>query len=82
MSAAAMMGRLALSSGDVPVILTAPNLPSVTLGGKRGVAEQGSRVVRVKGDPGELLLWVTGRDKVEVEITGEPEDIAAVKRRI
>lgn len=82
MSAAAMMGRLALSSGDVPVILTPPNLPSVTLGGKRGVAEQGSRVVRVKGDPGELLLWVTGRDKVEVEITGEPEDIAAVKRRI
>ncbi len=82
MSAAVMMGKLALSSGGVPVILTPPRVPAVTLGGKRGVAADGSRVVRVNGEPGELLLWVTGRDKVEVEVSGDPEDIVAVKRHI
>ncbi|GAB3085473.1 TIGR03085 family metal-binding protein [Corynebacterium aquatimens] len=82
MSAAAMMGKLALTSVDVPVILTPPNLPPVTLGGKRGVAEKGDRVVRVKGEPGELLLWVTGRDAVKVEIEGNAGDIAKVKRAV
>ena len=82
MDAAKLMGKLALKSTDIPVILTPPNLPAVTLGGKRGVAERGDRVVRVKGEPGELLLWVTGRDAVVVEVEGDPADIRAVKRRI
>lgn len=81
MKAAKMMGSMALGSTGVPVILTPPNHPPVTLGGKRGVAEQGDRVVRVKGEPGELLLWVTGRDAVVVEIEGDEADIAKVKRQ-
>lgn len=82
LQAAKMMGMMALSSSTAPVVLTPPNHPPITLGGKRGVAEKGDRVVRVKGAPGELLLWVTGRDEVDVEIEGDPKDIAEVKRRL
>lgn len=82
MGAAKMMGKMALTSSDVPVVLTPPNHPPVTLGGKRGVAEQGDRVVRVKGEPGELLLWVTGRDAVQVEIEGNEADIQEVNRQL
>ena len=82
MKAARMMGQMALSSSEVPVVLTPQNHPPVTLGGKRGVVAKGDRVVRVSGDPGELLLWVTGRDAVQVDIDGAQADIAKVKRRI
>lgn len=82
MKAAKLMGKMALSSSVVPVVLTPPNHPPLTLGGPRGVADQGDRVVRVSGEPGELLLWVTGRDSVQVEITGDQQGIAKVKRQI
>lgn len=82
MKAAKMMGLLALGSTDAPVVLTPPNHPPVALGGKRGVTDQGDRVVRVSGEPGELLLWVSGRDAVEVEIAGDNNDIAKVKRQL
>ncbi|WP_087118108.1 TIGR03085 family metal-binding protein [Corynebacterium urinipleomorphum] len=82
LKAAKLMGHLSLGKVDVPVVLTPPNHPPLTLGGKRGVADQGDRVVRVSGDPGELLLWVTGRDAVEVEIDGDRADTNKVKRRL
>ena len=81
MAAVKMMGKMSLSSSEVPVVLTPPNHPAVTIGGKRGVSDHGDRVVRVMGDPGELLLWVTGRDVVRVDIQGEATDIAKVKRQ-
>lgn len=80
--AAKLMGHLALGKAEVPVVLTPPNHPPLTLGGKRGVADRGDRVVRVSGDPGELLLWVTGRDAVKVAIDGDRADIAKVKRQL
>ena len=82
MKAAKLMGLMALKSSAVPVVLTPPNHPPVTLGGKRGVVEQGDRVVRVSGEPGELLLWVTGRDAVEVRIDGDEQAVQEVKRRL
>ena len=82
MKAAKLMGLMALKSSDVPVVLTPPNHPPVTLGGKRGVVDQGDRVVRVSGEPGELLLWVTGRDAVEVRIDGDEQAVQEVKRRL
>lgn len=82
MRAVKLMGSMALSSSEIPVVLTPPNHPPVTLGGKRGVAERGDRVVRVAGAPGELLLWATGRNAVQVEIDGDQRDIEKVKRRI
>ncbi|QPK82554.1 TIGR03085 family protein [Corynebacterium qintianiae] len=72
-------GALMMRASETPVILTPPSLPPVTIGGKRKVAERGDDVIRVKGDPGELLLWVMGRNAVEVELDGDPEKVAALK---
>ncbi|WJY97774.1 TIGR03085 family metal-binding protein [Corynebacterium fournieri] len=63
-------GKLTLRNAPVPVILTPPTFPPATLGDKAGVAERGDRVLRVSGEPGELLLWASGRKAVEVELTG------------
>jgi hypothetical protein len=41
---------------------------------ERGVSGDGESVVRVSGEVGELLLWVYGRDAVEVSIDGNPAD--------
>lgn len=63
-------GKLTLRGAPVPVILTPPTTPPATIGDKAGVAERGDNVLRVSGDPGELLLWVSGRDAAQVELTG------------
>lgn len=67
-------GKMALKGSPVPVILTPPNLPPVTVGDSAGVAERGDDVVRVTGEPGELLLWVSGRtDATKVDFSGAVE---------
>lgn len=67
-------GKLALKGSPVPAILTPPNLPPVTVGDSAGVAERGDDVVRVTGEPGELLLWVSGRtDSAKVDLSGAVE---------
>lgn len=67
-------GKLALKGSPVPVILTPPNLPPVTVGDSAGVAERGDDVVRVTGEPGELLLWVSGRtDAAKADLSGAVE---------
>ncbi|WP_235840577.1 TIGR03085 family metal-binding protein [Corynebacterium liangguodongii] len=73
---------LTLRRAPVPVVLTPPSMPPVTAGGKRGVAQRGDAVVRVKGAPGELLLWTVGRRAVRVEVEGDADAIASVKSRI
>ena len=69
-SLAKRFGKLTLRNAPVPVILTPPTFPPATVGDKAGVAERGDRVLRVSGEPGELLLWASGRKAVEVELTG------------
>ena len=66
-------GKLTLRNAPVPVILTPPDMPPATLGDKAGVADRGNNVLRVSGQPGELLLWVSGRDAAVVELTGAVE---------
>ncbi len=66
-------GAMTLRKAQAPVILTPPDLPPVTLGDKAGVAQRGDDVVRVSGAPGELLLWVSGRNAAEIELTGALE---------
>ena len=66
-------GKLTLRNAPVPVILTPPTMPPATIGDKAGVAARGDNVLRVAGDPGELLLWVSGRDAAKVELTGSVE---------
>lgn len=73
---ASRFGKLLLRSAPVPVVLSPTTLPPMTVGDRRGVAEQGDDVVRVVGEPGELLLWVFGRDVVEVTVSGDPQHIA------
>ncbi|STC68003.1 Uncharacterised protein [Corynebacterium pilosum] len=72
---AGRFGKLLLRSAPVPVVLSPTTLPPMTVGDRRGVAEQGDDVVRVVGEPGELLLWVFGRDVVEVTVTGDPQHV-------
>lgn len=67
---------------EVPVVLTPPTLPPVTVGGKAGVAERGDNVARVFGDPGELLLWVSGRDAAKVTFSGRTDIIEQLDRGV
>ena len=48
--------------------------------GKVITARRGLPAIRVQGLPGELLLFLFGRDAADVEITGPPEAIEALKR--
>lgn len=66
-----------LAKSDAPVLLLPEGFERVVTADRRGVADQGSDVVRVTGDVGELLLWAYGRDAVHVKIEG---DSAAVRR--
>ena len=79
LSLAKRFATMTLRSVSTPVILTPPTLPSVTVSGKRGVAERGDDVIRVKGEPGELLLWVMGRTAVDLEFEGDPQKIEKIK---
>lgn len=71
-------GAVTLKKVSVPVILTPPDLPPVVIGEGVGVSEQGDNVVRVYGEPGELLLWAAGRRAVEVEVAGAVEALSEV----
>ncbi len=67
-----------LRGSRLPVVLTPAGSRPIVVADRRGVSERGDDVVRVSGAVGELLLWVFGRDAVEVEIEG---DKSAVSRR-
>ena len=75
-------GAMTLRKAQAPVILTPPDLPPVTLGDKAGVAQRGDDVVRVSGAPGELLLWVSGRNAAEIELTGALEALDGLNVKI
>lgn len=70
------MVPLLLRDSVKPVSLISPFLPPVVTDLKRGVATDGGDIVRVFGEPGELVLWVFGRDKVEVRVDGEEESVS------
>jgi uncharacterized protein (TIGR03085 family) len=63
------MGRMLHRSSPVGVRLRTP-------GGREVLARPGAGVT-VVGEPGELLLQAFGRSAVEVEIVGDPADVAA-----
>ncbi|MHA2789192.1 TIGR03085 family metal-binding protein [Corynebacterium sp. S7] len=75
-NSAAQLGKMMLRKSPVPVILSPTSLPPITLADRRGVTVKGDDIVRVIGEPGELLLWVYGRDVADVEVQGTPENIA------
>lgn len=63
-----LFARLLLRGSTRPVLLIAPDRRSIQCAPRRGVAEHGDEVVRVRGAVGELLLWTTGRDAAHVVV--------------
>jgi uncharacterized protein (TIGR03085 family) len=63
-----------LKNSTVPVILHATGFPRIVAADQRGVSADGENVLRIRGDVGELLLWVFGRDVVELKTEGNLED--------
>lgn len=66
-----VMSRMALKA-DANVVLRTPEGKTLTTVGK------GPSVV-LTGAPGELLIYVSGRDQARVELTGDDAGIAAVR---
>lgn len=64
-----MFAQLSLRGKDKAYVLTPTGGQPITVGGKRGVAQKGDDVVRVSGQPGELLLWTSGRDVCDVTVS-------------
>lgn len=62
---------------DRPVILNPEGLPRVVTNDKPGVSHDGEAVIRVDGTVGEIILWLFGRDVVDLTISG---DDSSVKR--
>ncbi len=76
--------KMSLKGSPVPVILTPPNFPPETVGDSAGVSEKGNKVLRVSGEPGELLIWASGRvDSAKVELSGAVDEFKSftVKER-
>lgn len=67
-----LMSRLMLSKVPARVTLRTP-------AGKTLATTGSGPSVVVTGEPGELLLFVSGRDQIKVEITGDDEAVRAVR---
>ncbi|HEY0815090.1 MAG TPA: TIGR03085 family metal-binding protein [Pseudonocardia sp.] len=64
-------GRMLYRSSPVGVVLARPS-------GERIAAKAGERSVTVTGTPSELVLHAFGRSAVQVELDGDPADVAAL----
>lgn len=71
----ALLGPRILRKSNAPVVLFPEGFTRVMAADRRGVAADGSDVVRVMGTAPELLLWLYGRDTARVTIEG-PADKA------
>jgi uncharacterized protein (TIGR03085 family) len=68
--------RMSFRGADCGVVLARTDATSETL-----VASQGEPVVRLTGEPAELLLFLFGRRKhALVEVSGPPEALAALEQ--
>ena len=67
-----LMARMTMSKTPAHVSLRTPDGKVVANAGK------GATVV-VTGEPGELLMFISGRDEAKLEFTGEDDAVAAVR---
>ena len=65
-----------LRKSQSPVVLYPCGFDRIIVADKKGVSENGSDVTRISGEVGELLLWVSGRDVVDVAIDGDVSKIS------
>ncbi|MBU8808015.1 TIGR03085 family metal-binding protein [Mycolicibacterium goodii] len=66
------MARMTMSKSPVRVALTTPEGKTLATAGK-------GPAVTVTGEPGELLLFVAGREQTRVEFTGDESSVAALR---
>lgn len=66
------LSRLALRKADSAVVARMPGEEPVVL-------RKGEPVVTLVGDPGEIVLWVSGRDAVQIEFDGDPADVGRLR---
>lgn len=71
----ARMAPMLLRRSTHPVVLEGRGMRPIVAADRRGVAERGDAVVRVQGDPGEILLWCCGRSVAEVSVAGDERDV-------
>ena len=70
--AASGLSKMALRKSTVGVVAELPTR-TVTL-------KSGEPVVTVVGDPGEVVLWISGRDAVRLEFTGDEAAIETLSK--
>ncbi len=64
------IGALLVSPSTAPVIAYPSDLPRVVLHDQRGVAQAGDQVVRIRGNVGEILLHLFGRQAQGLDLEG------------
>ncbi|AKK06160.1 putative TIGR03085 family protein [Corynebacterium mustelae] len=67
--AARFAGKVMLKRSTVPVILEPTGWPRVVVHDQRGVTDAGCDVATIRGDIGEIVLWIFGREIAEVSVT-------------
>ena len=70
-----MLAPMLLKKSSSPVVLFPRGFDRIVAADKKGVARNGSDVVRVSRDVGELVLWAYGRDVVNLTIAGDESKI-------
>lgn len=66
------MTRLALRKADVGIEAHLPGQEPITL-------RKGDPVVTLTGEPGEIVLWLSGRDAVELQFDGDPAAVGQLR---
>ena len=67
-----LMSRMTMSKTPARVTLKTPDGTTLTTVGK-------GPAVTVTGEPGELLMFISGRDEAKLEFTGDDAAVAAVR---
>ncbi len=65
------MSKLALRKFPVGIVAELPD-------GRRIPLKSGEPTATVTGEPGEIILWMSGRDASKVTITGDDEAVSAL----
>ncbi|AKE39376.1 TIGR03085 family protein [Corynebacterium camporealensis] len=69
------LAKAMLRKSKQPVVLYPEGFSRIVAADSNGVSENGSAVVAVHGEVGELLLWVYGRDAAHVKIEGDESQV-------
>lgn len=69
-----LVGARALKA-DRPIILNPEGLSRITVNDKPGVSHDGESVIRIDGTVGEILLWISGRDVVNLKFSGDNSSV-------